>query len=52
VKSSVASSSDGNGVSWPISRATIWSMVTPARMSSASVRLAAAPVSQPAALTA
>ena len=52
MKSSVATSIDGNGVSWPISRATTWSMVVLASTSSASVRLGHTPVRNPAALTA
>src|SRR5215469_5929948 len=52
VKSSVAISSDGNGVSCPICCATTWSMVVLAWTSSASVRFGQTPVENPAQLTA
>jgi hypothetical protein len=45
VKSSVAISSDGNGVSWPIALAIIWSMVVSLRTSTPSVFLGEMPVS-------
>ena len=48
LKSSVASSSDGNTVSFPISRASTWSIDTPARMSAPCVFFAVDAVSHDA----
>src|SRR5262249_58419817 len=52
VKSSVASSSEGSGVSWPILLAITWSMVVPALTFSAIVRNGTDPLNHAATVTA